>query len=124
MAQNVVEGGWRNKLAYMGLHDLQMPIIHTWNVSLNMWNYHTNYRCPMRIQSALGCICNQYPAYSVGSWPQSLSGLRDGRQRRHTAASMSPRVSGHRIPGGGVVFGNCHGGGSVKQQVAMQGRAW
>ena len=49
MAQNVVEGGWRNKLAYMGLHDLQMPIIHTWNVSLNMWNYHTNYRCPVPI---------------------------------------------------------------------------
>ncbi len=44
MAQNVVEGGWRNKLAYLGLADLQMPIIHTWNVSLNMWNYHLNYR--------------------------------------------------------------------------------
>ena len=44
MVQNVVEGGWRNKLAYMGLADLQMPIIHTWNVSLNMWNYHLNYR--------------------------------------------------------------------------------
>jgi len=44
MLQDVVGGGWRNKLAYMGLSDLQMPIIHTWNVSLNMWNYHTNYR--------------------------------------------------------------------------------
>lgn len=43
--QDVVGGGWRNKLAYLGLTDLQMPIIHTWNVSLNMWNYHTNYRC-------------------------------------------------------------------------------
>jgi hypothetical protein len=42
--QTVVEGGWRNKLAYLGLADLQMPIIHTWNVSLNMWNFHTNYR--------------------------------------------------------------------------------
>ncbi|CAL5221674.1 g3905 [Coccomyxa viridis] len=41
---DVVGGGWRNKLAYLGLTDLQMPIIHTWNVSLNMWNYHTNYR--------------------------------------------------------------------------------
>ena len=40
-----MEGGWRNKLAYLGLADLQMPIIHTWNVSLNMWNYHVNYRC-------------------------------------------------------------------------------
>ena len=37
MLQDVVGGGWRNKLAYMGLSDLQMPIIHTWNVSLNMW---------------------------------------------------------------------------------------
>lgn len=44
--QTVVEGGWRNKLAYAGLIDLQMPIVHTWNVSLGMWNYHTNYRCP------------------------------------------------------------------------------
>lgn len=43
-AQTVVEGGWRNKLAYLGLVDLQMPIVHTWNVSLGMWNYHTNYR--------------------------------------------------------------------------------
>ena len=42
--QEVVGGGWRNKLAYLGLADLQMPIIHTWNVSLNMWNYHINYR--------------------------------------------------------------------------------
>ena len=43
--QDVMGGGWRNKLAYLGLTDLQMPIIHTCNVSLNMWNYHTNYRC-------------------------------------------------------------------------------
>ncbi len=42
--QTVVEGGWRNKLAYAGLIDLQMPIVHTWNMSLGMWNYHTNYR--------------------------------------------------------------------------------
>ncbi len=45
IAQGVASGGWRNQLAYMGLVDLQMPIVHTWNVSLNMWNYHTNYRC-------------------------------------------------------------------------------
>ena len=43
-AQTIVEGGWRNKLAYLGLADLQMPIIHTWNISLNMWTYHANYR--------------------------------------------------------------------------------
>ena len=61
MAQNVVEGGWRNKLAYMGLHDLQMPIIHTWNVSLNMWNYHTNYRCPCTFDLfAVLCSCILY----------------------------------------------------------------
>ncbi|CAL8468940.1 g8481 [Coccomyxa elongata] len=42
--RTVVEGGWRNKLAYAGLIDLQMPIVHTWNMSLGMWNYHTNYR--------------------------------------------------------------------------------
>ena len=55
-------GGWRNKLAYLGLTDLQMPIIHTWNVSLNMWNYHTNYRygpspaCPCKPCCAVACF--------------------------------------------------------------------
>ena len=59
LVQDVVGGGWRNKLAYMGLSDLQMPIIHTWNVSLNMWNYHTNYRCrpsfSLACHTALSC---------------------------------------------------------------------
>ena len=77
MAQNVVEGGWRNKLAYMGLHDLQMPIIHTWNVSLNMWNYHTNYRCPMLLfnllcSAAADCI-------QPGCWHLGIGGVRSWR---------------------------------------------
>ena len=73
MAQNVVEGGWRNKLAYMGLHDLQMPIIHTWNVSLNMWNYHTNYRCPgtfdLLCSAAAYCMPNVCWRLVIGSVP-------------------------------------------------------
>ena len=52
-----MEGGWRNKLAYLGLADLQMPIIHTWNISLNMWNYHTNYRCAIIVLHVALSIC-------------------------------------------------------------------
>ena len=68
--QDVVGGGWRNKLAYLGLTDLQMPIIHTWNVSLNMWNYHTNYRC----SPWPACPCR----------PLCASGHSLGHRKQHT----------------------------------------
>jgi hypothetical protein len=31
-------------MAYPVMNQLNIPIIHTWNVSLGMWNYHINYR--------------------------------------------------------------------------------
>ena len=40
----MVAGGWRNRLSYLGLQELKTPLIHTWNGSLNLWNFHTNYR--------------------------------------------------------------------------------
>ena len=65
--QATVEGGWRNKLAYLGLADLQMPIIHTWNVSLNMWNYHVNYRCSSPSHSCLAS-CAHTPHRGAKYW--------------------------------------------------------
>ena len=41
--QVLAEGGWRNKIALPVLEGLGVPIIRTWNQSLPMWQYHTNY---------------------------------------------------------------------------------
>ena len=44
LLQNLVEGGWRNKLGLPIIELLtDMPIIHTWNESVMMWEYHTHF---------------------------------------------------------------------------------
>ena len=85
-------GGWRNKLAYLGLTDLQMPIIHTWNVSLNMWNYHTNYRC----SPSFACPCEPY--YAAGGFVEFMkhwSSYRAAQPRKQAyLATLSGLVCG------------------------------
>ncbi len=43
--QLVAEGGWRNKIALPVMRDLGIPIIHTWNQTVPMWQYHTDKDC-------------------------------------------------------------------------------
>ena len=88
--QATVEGGWRNKLAYLGLADLQMPIIHTWNVSLNMWNYHVNYRCCSPPHDALQ-PCAHAPH------PGAEQGCRPREQQELPAGSNTSWIADHRV---------------------------
>ena len=41
--QIVAEGGWRNKMALPVIEKLGIAIMNTWNQSLPMWQYHTNF---------------------------------------------------------------------------------
>lgn len=39
----MAEGGWRNKIALPVMTQLGIPVIHTWNQTLPMWQYHTHF---------------------------------------------------------------------------------
>ena len=41
--QVVVEGGWRNKIAYPIIESLNIPIMRTWNQTVPMWSLHHHY---------------------------------------------------------------------------------
>lgn len=38
-----MEGGWRNKIAYPIIEDLNIPIMRTWNETVPLWSYHHHY---------------------------------------------------------------------------------
>lgn len=42
--QVIVEGGWRNKLSLPVIARLGIPVIHTWNLSVPMWEYHHGFQ--------------------------------------------------------------------------------
>ena len=39
----IVEGGWRNKIAYSWMEDLGVPVMRTWNETVPLWSYHHHY---------------------------------------------------------------------------------
>lgn len=42
--QSTMHGGWKNMVALPIIEQLtDMPIIHTWNESVMMWEYHTHF---------------------------------------------------------------------------------
>ena len=63
----IVEGGWRNKLTLPQIEKLGIPIVHTWNHSVPLWEYHHGFQ--------VGLKCSPSPgrhAYSVALNTPSL----------------------------------------------------
>ena len=54
--QLVLQGGWRNALANPLIASLGIPIMHTWNYSIGLWQFHHHYqvsncvRCAVSLQ--------------------------------------------------------------------------
>lgn len=44
MLQIIVEGGWRNKMTLPVIERLGIPIMHTWNLSVPLWEYHHGFQ--------------------------------------------------------------------------------
>ncbi|KDD73428.1 hypothetical protein H632_c2187p0, partial [Helicosporidium sp. ATCC 50920] len=42
---HVLQGGWRNKISNPILDDWGIPVVHTWNESVPMWDAHTPNEC-------------------------------------------------------------------------------
>jgi hypothetical protein len=42
--QVIVDGGWRNKLTLPVMKELGIPIVHTWNLSVPLWQYHHSFQ--------------------------------------------------------------------------------
>ena len=80
----IVEGGWRNKLTLPQIEKLGIPIVHTWNHSVPLWEYHHGF--PVRSQTTPSPGRH---AYSVALNTQSLRKrelyihdfAKEGRQR-------------------------------------------
>ena len=58
--QVIVEGGWRNKLTLPQIEKLDIPIVHTWNHSVPLWEYHHGFqvglkRPPLQCQVCIPC---------------------------------------------------------------------
>jgi len=43
--QMMADGGWRNQIAVPMMREAGIPVIHTWNQSLPMWQYHLDKDC-------------------------------------------------------------------------------
>lgn len=44
----IVEGGWRNKLTLPLIAKLGIPIVHTWNQSVPLWEYHHGFQVRLK----------------------------------------------------------------------------
>ena len=44
----IVEGGWRNKLTLPQIEKLGIPIVHTWNHSVPLWEYHHGFQVGLK----------------------------------------------------------------------------
>ena len=50
-AEKVARGGWRNVMSNPLMAELGVPVMHTWNYSVPIWNLHHHYQaCPCRSQ--------------------------------------------------------------------------
>jgi hypothetical protein len=58
----VVRGGWRNRMTLPVIERLGIPIMHTWNQSVPLWEYHHGFQatslnipllCPSNIQDSI-----------------------------------------------------------------------
>lgn len=39
-----MEGGWRNAIANPVIGGMGLPIMHTWNYSVQLWQFHHHYQ--------------------------------------------------------------------------------
>ncbi|BDA42198.1 hypothetical protein COCOBI_03-0850 [Coccomyxa sp. Obi] len=61
----VVEGGWRNRIAYPIIESLNIPIMRTWNQTVPLWNFHHHYnmKCGNQVQGCPDCTHTCHPGY-------------------------------------------------------------
>ena len=52
-----MEGGWRNKLSLPVIARLGIPVIHTWNLSVPMWEYHHGFQVALLLRCSARCAC-------------------------------------------------------------------
>ena len=53
-AEKVARGGWRNVMSNPLMAELGVPVMHTWNYSVPIWNLHHHYQaCLCRSQLEL-----------------------------------------------------------------------
>ena len=43
-AEKVARGGWRNIMSNPLMAKLGVPVLHTWNYSVPIWNLHHHYQ--------------------------------------------------------------------------------
>ena len=53
----IVEGGWRNKLTLPQIEKLGIPIVHTWNHSVPLWEYHHGFQVGLTLFSFTRQAC-------------------------------------------------------------------
>ena len=68
LLQVILEGGWRNRIAYRAMSQLGIPIMRTWNESVPLWQYHHHYH------TSCGDRCNHHcrSAQSVGTMSRDV----------------------------------------------------
>lgn len=42
--KKIVEGGWRNKISLPIIEGVGIPVMHTWNLSVPLWEYHHGFQ--------------------------------------------------------------------------------
>ncbi|KAK9825923.1 hypothetical protein WJX81_007164 [Elliptochloris bilobata] len=81
----VLEGGWHNRVALPVLEALGAPVMHTWNSSVPLWQYHHHYTWP---ENPNDCKHMCHPsAYQVWIY-ELLSTLRASLHRLPAPASF------------------------------------
>ena len=75
----IVGGGWRNRLTLPTIQKLGIRIMHTWNQSVPLWEYHHGFQVlPILLlvdaQSASRSSCRHRPAICIP--PQSFARLQ------------------------------------------------
>lgn len=53
LPQIIVEGGWRNKITLPLIERLGIPIVHTWNLSVPLWQYHHSFQVSANCLSSI-----------------------------------------------------------------------
>ncbi len=51
----IVRGGWRNGLTLPVIEGLGIPVMHTWNQSVPLWEYHHGFQVTFTVYTLGEC---------------------------------------------------------------------
>ena len=74
----IVRGGWRNSLSLPVIEGLGIPVMHTWNQSVPLWEYHHGFQVSSRWIWITSEVCDLDGAKKLRPW---CAVLRDCRGR-------------------------------------------